>query len=82
MWGSTRLERDPALRYRGYGKTPLIPRVILEAPNRVHLAAAGRYNQALEATETLTDVLNDLANPKPPTPPPAPAPAEGEGGEG
>ena len=29
VWGSTRLERDPALRYRGYGKTPLIPRVIL-----------------------------------------------------
>ena len=65
---ATRLERNPAIRERGVGKTPLIPKEILEPAGRVHLAAAGRYNQALEATETLTDVLNDLTNPKPPAP--------------
>ena len=60
VWGSTRLERDPALRYRGYGKTPLIPRVILEAPNRVHLAAAGKYNAKVGSTEALSEVLEAL----------------------
>ena len=61
----TRIERDPNLTYRGVGKTPLVPAPAYVVPNRVHLASANRYNQALAATESLSSVLDDLAAPEP-----------------
>jgi hypothetical protein len=52
---------DPAVKSRGTGRTALVPKLVLEPPGRVHLAAARRFNQRLETTEALDDVLSALS---------------------
>ena len=59
---ATRLESDPALTFRGIGKTPLIPKPVLAAPGRMHLAAGNRFNAKIGTTETLEAVLEALAS--------------------
>ena len=67
---ASRLELDPALSWRGVGRTSMIPYVPYIPPERIHLAASGRYNPILDLTESLTSALDANAPASPPASPP------------